>query len=214
MEPAVRFGAKLIAVTGLMRSGTSPLAMFLHQMGVSMGTYQRFPTQNEWAHFEWEDASLADPLCSILMHPSDRDDPRRFIDSYVRRRARDANGKPWGVKTPFLLPFLDELREVCAEINEDLEIALTEREYGETIKSLRRQSSHLSEFERGGLMPTVFSIQEKLRDCWEAASEGSYLFHVDDTIKYPRMAAERLAKLAGVETDLDMAIRGFRGRGL
>ncbi len=197
-----------------MRSGTSPLAMFLHQMGVTMGTYMRFPTVNEWSHAEWEDVALSDPLCSMLVHPRETDNPRSLIESYVRVRSKAANGKPWGAKSPFMLPYMKSLRSVCEELDEPIEVALTDRDYRDTVRSLRRQSDHLSEFERGGIMPATFKLQETLRDSRDLVVEGAEIFHVDDTIKYPRMAAERLAKMAGVDADLDVAIRGFRGRGL
>ncbi len=204
----------MIAITGLMRSGTSPLAMFAHQMGVTMGTYLRFPIQGDSGDFEWEDAALADPLVAEIAEPNDLDRPHRIIDDYVKHRKRVANGKPWGVKTPFLLPFLDHLKSACEEIDEPLVLVLTDRPYADTVRSLRRGMDHLSEYERGGVMPVVFGIQDSISRHWLDASKDAEVFHFSDTIGYPRMAAERLAKLAGVDADLDVAIRGFRGRGL
>ena len=188
--------------------------MFLHQMGVTMGTYQRFPAHNEWSHFEWEDAVLSEPLCEAIARSESGGDPHGLIDSYVRIRARRAAGKPWGVKTPFLLPFLDSLRTACSGAGEKLTIVLTERDYKETVGSLRRQSSHLSEFDRGSVFPKMLKIQDVLAEHWTGASEDAEVFHLKDTLEYPRMAAKRLANLAGIEADLDKAIRGFRGRGL
>ena len=156
----------MLCITGLMRSGTSPLARFAHQMGVTMGTYMRFPLQNEWSHFEWEDAALADALVYEIANPGDPDRPREIIDEYVRVRQRAAKGKPWGVKTPFLLPYMGHLRDACREINEELEVALTERRYEDTVRSMRRQLDHLSEFERGGVLPVVMKIQKAISEHW------------------------------------------------
>ena len=204
----------MIAITGLMRSGTSPLAQILHQSGVTMGTHQRFPMQNKWSHFEWEDAALSEPLCSEIDKPKDPDMPRRLIDEYVRVRKRFAKGGPWGVKTPFLLPYLGHLRDTCEEIDEPLAVVLTERKFDETIESLRRQLSHLSKFELGAVRTRMFKIQDVLAEYWQGASGNAEIFHIADTLGYPRKVAERLALLAGVDVDADLAIRGIRGRGL
>jgi hypothetical protein len=204
----------ITVITGLMRSGTSPLAQMAHQMGVTMGTYQRFPWHSEHAHFQWEDAALSEPLADFIVNPGDPDAPRRLIDSYVRIRQRKAKGKPWGVKTPFLLPFVEHLRDVCEEIDEKLTLVLTHREFSETITSIRRQLSHMSEFERGEVAPRVFGIQDELKGHWGAASKGAAIFPLENTLDHPREVAGKLAILAGVKADIDLAVIGIRGRDL
>jgi hypothetical protein len=186
----------------------------LHQMNVCMGLYQRFPVQNEYAHFEWEDAALADALATEIIDPQGKGKPRRIIEEYVRTRKRLSGGKPWGVKTPFLLPFIGHLRDVCEEIDELLVLVLTERKFDETIESLRRQMSHLSKFDHGDVSPRVFKIQDVLAEHWDGVSGNAEIFHVGDTLGYPRKVAKRLALLAGIEADYDLATRGIRGRDL
>ena len=201
----------MIAVTGLMRSGTSPLAIMLHQMGVTMGTYLRFPLHNENAHFEWEDAELADPLLALILKPKEEDTPERVIDYYVRKRIHVMDGKPWGVKTPFLLPFLPELRSVCEDVDEPLSVAITQRDYKDTIGSIRKQVSHLSEFERGGVLPRLVKIQEQLAPYWKSAAEDSTVFDFKETQESPHTVAKRLADLVGIKPDIDVVVRGIRG---
>jgi len=201
----------MIAVTGLMRSGTSPLAMILHQMGVTMGAYMRFPLHNEKSHPEWEDADLAESLVMLIVKQHGSDAARRVIDRYVRRRIRVAKGKPWGVKTPFLLPFISDLRSVCEEMGEPFRLAVTHREYSQTITSLRRQVEHLSIYERGGVFPNLIKIQNVLAPYWSNAAEGADVYEFKDTRERPRDVARRLADLAGVDIDVDVAIRGIRG---
>ena len=94
----------------------------------------------------------------------------------------------------------------------DVVLILTDREFSETIESLRRQMSHLSEFERGGIAPRVFTIQDTLAEHWLEVSKNAEIFHVKNTLEYPRETAKRLAVLAGVDTDIDLATRGIRGR--
>ena len=204
----------MIAVSGIMRSGTSPLALILHHMGVSMGNYLRFPTPgNDASHFEWEDAALADQL--VMEIPTNGDArhelPRRIIHDYVALRKRGAKGQPWGVKTPFLLPFVNELRAVCDELDEECVLVVTKRDPREAKASLRRQMGHLSVFERGGVRPRVFKIQDALVEHWDAAADGAEIFEIDETLGHPRKVARRLAALAGIEVDADAAIRGLRG---
>jgi hypothetical protein len=215
MAEEVRGGSPMaLIVTGLMRSGTSPLAMILHQAGVTMGVHMRFPTHNKLSHLEWEDAWLADSLLAEILHPREEGRVEADIESYVRTRARGANGKPWGVKTPFLLPFMGALKLACAEADEPLTVVVTNRDYDDTIKSIRRQSEHLSEFERGSVLPRVTGIQEKIAPFWAAACEGAEIFDFKDIQERPRNVAERLAKLAGIKADIDVSIRGIRGREL
>ena len=212
MGQAVHGGYEVVIfVTGLMRSGTTPLAMMLHQMGVTMGTMTRFPLHNKHSHFEWEDAELADSLLALIMKPREEDTPERLIDYYVRKRIHEANGKPWGVKTPFLLPFITQLRSVLDKIGDPFTIIVTQRDYKDTIESLRRQTSHLSEFQRGGAFPNLVKIQEHLASYWKDGADGSTIFDFKEAHEYPRMAAKRLAGIAGIDPDIDSAIRGIRG---
>jgi len=202
----------MLAVSGLMRSGTSPLAMMLHQMGVTMGSHLRFPTPgNEFAHFEWEDAALADQLVQEIPVGKDKTRPGRVIREYVAARKRGAKGKPWGVKTPFLLPFVADLRAACDDIGEECVLVVTKRHPQAARDSLRQQMSHLSVFHSGGVRPRAFKIQDALEKHWAAAADGAEIFEIDETLGHPRKVARRLAELAGIKIDADVAIRGLRG---
>jgi hypothetical protein len=82
------------------------------------------------------------------------------------------------------------------------------------MESLRRQTEHFSKFERGSVLPRVNSLQDKIVPYWTAVAEDAEIFDFKDIQERPRNVAERLAKLAGVDADIDKSIRGIRGREL
>jgi hypothetical protein len=102
----------LTLVTGLMRTGTSPISKFLHEMGIPMGTQMRFPLLNSRAHLEWEDTVLTDTLLKSIIK---QEDPSDFIREYIG--SREAGN--WGVKSPFLLPYLDIFIEIAESLDEE-----------------------------------------------------------------------------------------------
>ena len=216
----------MIAVTGLMRSGTTPLAMMLHQSGVTMGVYQRFPLQNPASHFEWEDAALADALLRLIVSNGEETEAAALVDSdtknvareiivrYVKQRMMLSGGKPWGVKTPFLLPFVHSLRLACEELDEPLTVLLTQREYDQTVESIRRQVRHLDDEMVEVSFVRLTGIQERLASHWYEASEDAEIFDFKETRERPRDVATRLAELAGVSIDVYVATRGIRAGGM
>ncbi len=106
----------MIVVTGLMRSGTSPLAQMLHRM------------QGPFAHLEWEDAAISDPLAAAMIGKTEIDHEALFEEYIPTRRGR------WGVKSPFLLPYLDLWRDVAHRRGHTVKVIVTERDYGDTLK--------------------------------------------------------------------------------
>jgi hypothetical protein len=180
-----------------MRSGTTPLAKMLHQMGVCMGTHQRFPTVNPLSDFEWEDAALAEPLCEDLLGVSERD-TRRVIDEYVQGRMEQEAG-PWGVKTPFMLPFVSVLKDICEKRMEPLSVVLTDRPYEDTIKSMLRQFDHFDDDSYHGVVEAMLALQERLRDASGAALDGAHVFPIDQTHDEPARVAHRLSSISGIK---------------
>ena len=209
----------MIVVTGLMRSGTSPLAQMLHQMGVPMGEFQRFPLFGTQHHFEWEDMALAEPLCQHLFEKKRIEDLQQFLYDYIvnrqvhfaKLRATVEGVAPtWGVKTPFLLPFLDAFRTVALlATNEPAVVALTVRPFSDTIRSLERQADGVQ------LEQRIYDLQQSLEQAmgWIACEHGP--FPIEETHENPRGVAQKLAGLAGLDVlsdaDLDKAVRGVEG---
>jgi len=195
----------MIVVTGLMRSGTTPLAKMLHQMLIPMGQYMRFPLQSYAAHLEWEDAPLSDPLSLALVH-GEQEGFSEFFVKYIEHR-REIHGDRWGVKSPFLIPYMGEFVEAARVLGEPMKIVMAQRDYPDTIKSLNRQTEHQSVEVRTEIM----QLQERLM-----ASVGTIVadmkIPLENTWSHPRMVARQLAELAGVDADIDVATRGIGGR--
>ncbi len=199
----------MILVTGLMRSGTTPLAKMLHQMGVCMGTYQRFPSMNLLSDFEWEDVTLAESLANILSGKSDQD-PSEAIDFYLDQRVTSEQGTVWGVKTPFVLPFISEFKEQCEKHGEPLSIILTDRPYDEVMRSVSSQLSHLEEKEFSISHAFCNKVQDLAIKKWLEASEDAHVFHLKETHNNPEVVASRLAEIADIEIrDITSVTRGI-----
>ena len=209
MGEAVRRGGIVIVVTGIIRSGTTPLSMMLHNLGVSMGGYMRFPTQNPLSHMEWEDAQIADPLMLHMLDEEKALDVEACLEGYIRLRRQQADGEPWGVKTPYLLPFVGELRQACDRLSEKLTLIVTSRDVDAAAESIHRQLSHIPVRKQGASVRQVFCLQKMLRKAWRRGSEGAEIFDHKDTHEQPREVARRLALLAGVEPYIAAAMRGI-----
>lgn len=203
----------MILVTGLMRSGTSPLAKMLHQMGVKMGTYQRFPSMNPLSDFEWEDVALAEPLANILSGKSDQD-PNEAIDFYLDQRVTSEQGTVWGAKTPFVLPFINEFKKQCEKHEESLSTILTDRPYDDVMRSVDRQLSHLGIKECSVAHAFCNKVQDLATKKWLEASEDAHVFHLKETHDNPETVASRLAGIADIEIeDIKSVTRGIRKGG-
>ena len=193
----------MIVVTGLMRSGTSPLAQMLHQMGVEMGSFQRFPAQTPVSHFEWEDAPLAEPLVRHLLGLVEVDVPA-LLRSYILSREGQ-----WGVKTPFLLPFLRDFRQIATGLGMQLRVILTDRDYSETVKSLERQTVDLPVEKRQPALKASLKLQGILLKAREDVPQHALVVEHRDIQRDSRAVAAQLAQVAGIEADLDVATRGI-----
>ena len=185
----------MIVVTGLMRSGTSPISMMLNAMGVPMGTYMRMPTANRHAHCEWEDVSFTEPLYAKLIG-ADGHLPAFFHD-YIKRRSIPA---PWGVKSPFALPFIGLLADACKGLGESLTVIVSTREYADTIKSLEANAAHLPQHIRRSVVKRAIGVQERLFECIDGIPiDTVHLFPMVETVSNPEGTAARLAGIVGIE---------------
>ena len=198
--------AEVYVVTGLMRSGTSFLAETLHRQGIPMGTFMRFPSLNPKSGFEWEDAFLSEPLCQIAMRHLDTPDDlvsafrdaKEVIGNYVSRR--EAEGAfPWGVKTPFVLPFLGSLRDAVETAGHSLNVFLTNREYADTLKSLELQFDHLEGKALEAVRSSSMRIQDKLARSWQPTRDGAEIFDCKESQDNSDAVIARVARLIGKE---------------
>lgn len=198
----------MIAVTGLMRSGTTPLAMMLHQMGVSMGKFMCFPIHNNHPHLEWEDAVFTNVLTSQF-EGDETVVVEDFLHQYIEGREQEAAGSAWGVKTPFMLPYIPQLEKVCGELGIKLTLIVTRRDYNDTLVSLHRQ---MDDIEQGStIRRRLLGSQSSLEKCLATASFNADIFEFKDTKERPHIVAQRLASLVGLKIDLDVTLTGIEG---
>ena len=127
----------IILVTGLMRTGTSLVAKQLHELGICMGTKMRFPLRRENTQLDWEDIEFTDRCLATLKGDIKRARLRLFFNRYIRQRGDE----PWGVKSPFLLPYVDLFKTEAAALGKTVKVILTTRDEDETFKSIKRQTS-------------------------------------------------------------------------
>ena len=129
----------MIVVTGKMRTGTSACAAIAHQAGIIMGRTMLWPRMGD-SQIEWEDMELGMTLANAVM--SDRmPDPssvRDWFKSHIGERIehyamalanhRDGVVKGWGLKSPYLAPYLDEWREAAEAHGEPVHVVVTRRD--------------------------------------------------------------------------------------
>jgi hypothetical protein len=201
----------MIVVTGLMRSGTTPLAKMLHQMGVPMGEHMRFPAMGPLSHPEWEDEPLSSSLAKRLTGQMKPESIRGIFKQYISGRVA-VHGALWGVKSPFLLPYMDQWRTAADEVGSgEVIVITTERPYADTVKSLEAQSDYMLDPDRTEFMEFLMSLQERLATARDEL-KANCTIDIGDTWAWPRSVAARLASVAGISVDLDAATRGI-GRG-
>jgi hypothetical protein len=154
----------IYVVTGLMRSGTSVLSQMLHEIGVPMGLSMRFPLQVKGAHLEWEDHEFSEPLAQLLLGDTDAVGSwglEHFMYSYIVNR-NAVHAGDWGVKCPFLLPYIEKFRKVADSVDSRVKVILTEREPVETYESLARLVDVTKTLEM------VQKIQSQLEPAWNS----------------------------------------------
>ncbi len=126
----------IILVTGLMRTGTSLISRQLHLMGVPMGTVMRFPLSQSNGQEDWEDVAFTDLMVNRAGQLDTRDRKAFLADIRLYADRRQKEHSIWGMKSPFALPFVKDIREV---LGDDLRVVLTSRNLTQTYDSLRKQ---------------------------------------------------------------------------
>lgn len=142
----------IVLVTGLMRSGTSALARLIHhELEIPMGIAMPFPAKGVTP--EYEEMTLSATAAQRILES--RTLIHEEIVEYVTMRDH-FHGEPWGVKSPFLLPYLKTFRRVLRD--REVRVILTRRPVDECIASLERVGGeHL---DRG------LKLQNRLRRAW------------------------------------------------
>lgn len=157
-----------------------------------MGTQMRFPEHNPKAHLEWEDTEFTDRLLNAILigEPSNSFELRSFFRQYITNRT----GNLWGVKTPFLLPYLKLFKELAEAIGYEVKTILTYREENETFKSIEEQCSH-----KPDMLDLVKGIQYKLiTSRIERQDDGDLVVDIKDTWNNPDKVKGSLKRLIGV----------------
>ncbi len=129
----------IVLVTGAMRTGTSLASRQLHRMGIPMGTVMRFPSPRENGQEDWEDVWFTDLMLNHMAELDDQDetDFRLDIKDYIESRL---GPEVWGMKSPFALPYIEDIRTVCASLDQELRVVLTTRNIDEAYASLATQT--------------------------------------------------------------------------
>jgi hypothetical protein len=113
-----------------------------------MGTMMRFPIKDQ---IDWEDVKFTDEMVEAVLGYRTRKQMRRFMTKYIKER-----GCPlWGVKSPFLLPFVEEFKDLAGD---EVKVVHTTRDVEETYKSIQVQTDQKPE----GLQKHVRRIQDLL----------------------------------------------------
>lgn len=123
----------IVVVVGVMRSGTSLVSRQLHRLGVPMGTTMRFPLPTSVCQEDWEDVEFTDLMLAYLTEKMGEKEVRDRIRAYGRKRGKSA---VWGVKSPFLLPYVTLFKE---SVEDEVRVVQTRRSIPETFESIERQ---------------------------------------------------------------------------
>lgn len=169
-------------VTGLMRSGTSVIAEHLHELGICMGETMRFPPGK--AQFDFEDIPFTDFFFQqVVSTVRDSGKIGDFLREYIPNR-----GDVFGVKSPFVLPFVETFKTAAERLGHEVKVIKTYRPIYDTIHSLRNliKDDHV--------FCTVRAIQEKLINCCDS-SHVDLTIDIKETWLSPTDVRERLAQL-------------------
>ena len=204
----------MIVVTGLMRSGTTPIARMLHQGGVLMGTTQLMPVGQ--MDSEWEDYAIQKPLVDWMFG----DNPTRTIGSrilqeYIDRRRRHTLGAAqwvqgvigWGFKTPFVATQRGALARAAERMSEPLRWIVCQRPIGEAMKSLElRYRKTALETEWKALFDAAVAMQPIIE---EALGDIKGLrIDIRDTWDNPAAVKSKIEGYLGIELG-DRALDGI-----
>jgi hypothetical protein len=197
----------MIVVTGLIRSGTSPIARMLHQMGIPMGEHMRFPMLSNASHLEWEDSPFADVLMFAIKDKWESERVRGLLAAYIKKRT-DRHGDTWGVKSPYLLPFIGDLQDIAKSMGVDMKLVTTIRPYEDTEKSIHEQVAHLVEEDKASALDVLLGLQSQLKTYvgqWDADLE----IDIERTKRFPKSVALDLSDLTGIAFNMEYAVSGI-----
>jgi hypothetical protein len=212
----------MIVVTGLMHSGVSLLARMLRGMGVPMGMTVFFPNAGPFLHGELEDIGIGVPLREALFEqPISPKAAELIARTYIRARREQYEGlvkvfKPeavpptWGFATPFAAPFLGPLEKAAEAEGEPVQLVITERAVGDTLKSIEQQLASYRIEARVPLFTRMADVQAKLDEALWERNDPEPTFLYEDIRRDPQAVARRLAERVGLEQlDMDRATRGL-----
>ena len=162
----------VILVTGIMRTGTSLVSKQLHLMGVPMGTQMRFPINGQE---DWEDVEFTDMMLARLTG-RDVSDREEFMDRIWTYATGRRGPNTWGFKSPFALPFIEDIREAIA-VEADLKVVLTTRPVTDTYESLKKhECSENMTYLQSKLLPWLdgvkFDLSIDITESWNSVSPG------------------------------------------
>jgi hypothetical protein len=209
----------VIVVTGLMRSGTTPLARMLHQGGVPMGESMMLPAPGSPQHVEWEDLQIQTYLRDRLMN--DEGVQQFQLRYYIRQRQHthrkllkqyDTVLEDWGFKTPFAAPFMAAIEEAAHSEGDSVFWVVAEREIGETLKSIEKQMKRVKQPIRRKAHEIVEKIQGELQRGLEKWDGPRYC--IEETWVNPARVWARLTDELALDGLSDgSAERAIRGIG-
>jgi hypothetical protein len=157
-----------------------------------------FPEPGPEMQLEWEDADLTIPLASLLAG-NQQFDVEDFLRGYLVNRVHQ--GVPWGVKSPFLLPYLRSFKRIAGELNVPVEVILTRRPLEDTLRSLERKVSHRSRPERRRLFRVMSEVQEKIAKRWDEHAGDAHIFDIEATWSDWVGVRSRLREIVGTSED-------------
>lgn len=163
-----------------MRTGTSLVSKQLHELGVPMGTTMRFPLARENTQLDWEDIEFTDKCLATLKGTSVRGARLKiFFNQYIRRRGTGL----WGVKSPFLSPYIEMFKEEANHLGHKVKVILTTRDTDDTFDSIRRQTDS----------------QEPIKTQYELLTyvppAPDLIIPIEDSWKTPELVKDKLSKL-------------------
>lgn len=151
-----------ILVVGLMRSGTSLISKQLHELGVPMGSELRFSFPGPGGQLDYEDIIFTDKCLATIKGEADIGDLHSFFQNYARDR-REQGYTIWGVKSPFVLPYVDLFKRM---VGEPVKVIRTIRNVEATYKSLERQVGTMEkQLDVNGILSQMTRVQDMLRTC-------------------------------------------------
>ncbi len=206
----------MIVVTGLLRSGTSAVAQMLHQGGVLMGTTQLMPVLG--GLHEWEDHPMQHATCQWLLAGPEPEPEERigFFTEYIQSRSDDFHRKAeqmnpgvlidWGVKTPFLAPYLREFEQAAREMQQKVVFVITERAFSDTMKSLESRIALYREPLRSHFTEKMQAVQSRIASALAERLEPR--IEIQDLWMRPLQAAIALRRL-NPSFDLGAMVHGI-----